>query len=103
MLKYACLKEDLKILINGDATMIGEKGINLSGGQKARISLARAIYSDADIFLLDDPISAVDAHVGNSIMCDCLNGYLKRKTIILITHALNNCKFADYIYLMDNG
>lgn len=57
--------------------MIGEKGINLSGGQKARISLARAIYSDSDIILLDDPLSAVDAHVGNFIMKECLLGKLK--------------------------
>ena len=83
--------------------MIGEKGINLSGGQKARISLARAIYSDADILLLDDPISAVDAHVGNFIMNDCLNGYLKNKTRILITHALHNLSYVDYVYLLENG
>lgn len=95
--------DDLKILIKGDQTMIGEKGINLSGGQKARISLARAIYSDADIFLLDDPISAVDAHVGNFIMNKCLNGYLSSKTRVLVTHALNNCQFVDYIYLMEDG
>ncbi|CAD8105461.1 unnamed protein product [Paramecium primaurelia] len=102
-LKYSCLQQDLKILIKGDETMIGEKGINLSGGQKARISLARAIYSDADIILLDDPISAVDAHVGNFIMNECLNGYLKDKTRILITHALNNLQYVDYVYLFENG
>ncbi|CAD8125126.1 unnamed protein product [Paramecium sonneborni] len=102
-LKYSCLQQDLKILIKGDETMIGEKGINLSGGQKARISLARAIYSDADILLLDDPISAVDAHVGNFIMNECFNGYLKNKTRILITHALNNLQYVDYVYLMENG
>lgn len=83
--------------------MIGEKGINLSGGQKARISLARALYSDADIYLLDDPISAVDGEVGNYIIKKCLNGYLKHKTTLLVTHALNNCEFTDYIYLMENG
>ncbi|CAK67068.1 unnamed protein product (macronuclear) [Paramecium tetraurelia] len=102
-LKYSCLQQDLKILIKGDETMIGEKGINLSGGQKARISLARAIYSDADIILLDDPISAVDAHVGNFIMNECLNGYLKDRTRILITHALNNLQYVDYVYLLENG
>lgn len=83
--------------------MIGEKGINLSGGQKARISLARALYSDADIYLLDDPISAVDAYVGNYIINNCLNGYLKDKTTLLVTHALNNCQYTDYIYLMEDG
>jgi len=75
--------------------MIGEKGINLSGGQKARVTLARAIYSDSDIYLLDDPISAVDVHVGKFIMHECLNGYLKHKTRILVTHALNYCHYAD--------
>ena len=71
--------------------MIGEKGVNLSGGQKARITLARAVYSSSDIYLLDDPISAVDVHVGKAIIHDCLNGYLKDKTRILVTHALNYC------------
>ncbi|CAD8193906.1 unnamed protein product [Paramecium pentaurelia] len=100
---YSCLTQDLQILINGDQTMIGEKGINLSGGQKARISLARAIYSDSDIILLDDPLSAVDAHVGNFIMKECLLGKLKQTTRILITHALNYCKYTDYIYLFEKG
>jgi ABC-type bacteriocin/lantibiotic exporter with double-glycine peptidase domain len=71
--------------------MIGEKGVNLSGGQKARISLARAIYSERDIYLLDDPISAVDVHVGKFIINETLNGYLKERTRVLITHALNYC------------
>ena len=59
----ACLLRDFKILKDGDETMIGEKGSTISGGQKARISLARAIYSDSDIYLLDDPLSAVDSKV----------------------------------------
>lgn len=80
--------------------MVGEKGINLSGGQKARISLARALYSEAEIFLLDDPLSAVDAHVGNFIMKECFLNLIKNKTRVLITHALNYCKFTDFIYLM---
>ena len=83
--------------------MIGEKGGNLSGGQKARISLARALYSNADIYLLDDTLSAVDFHVGNFIIKDCIDGFLKNKTRILITHALNQCKNSDYIVLMDEG
>ncbi|CAD8155775.1 unnamed protein product [Paramecium pentaurelia] len=102
-IKFSCLKEDIKILVKGDQTMIGEKGVNLSGGQKARVSLARAIYSNCDIYLLDDPISAVDVHVGKFIIYECLNGYLKDKTRILVTHALNYCQYTDYVYLMDNG
>ncbi|CAK79181.1 unnamed protein product (macronuclear) [Paramecium tetraurelia] len=102
-IKYSCLTLDLEILVHGDQTMIGEKGINLSGGQKARISLARAIYSKAEIFLLDDPLSAVDDQVGNFILKDCFMNLLKGKTRILITHALNYCKHTDYIYLMQKG
>jgi ABC-type multidrug transport system fused ATPase/permease subunit len=68
--------------------MIGEKGINISGGQKARISLARAIYSDADIYLLDDPLSAVDPAVASSIYNECIQNALKDKLVILVTHQL---------------
>ncbi|KHJ93660.1 ABC transporter, ATP-binding protein [Oesophagostomum dentatum] len=67
VLAACALKPDLRMLTNGDLTEIGEKGINLSGGQKARISLARAVYQDFDVYLLDDPLSAVDAHVGKHI------------------------------------
>ncbi|CAD8141597.1 unnamed protein product [Paramecium octaurelia] len=102
-LKYSCLEQDIKILDKGEATMIGEKGVNLSGGQKARITLARALYSDCDIYLLDDLISAVDMHVGKFIIEKCLREYLNGKTIVLITHALYSCQFADRIILMDNG
>ena len=65
---------------------IGERGINISGGQKQRISLARAVYSDRDIFLLDDPLSAVDAHVGKHIFEECIKRELSGKSIILVTH-----------------
>ncbi|CAD8136284.1 unnamed protein product [Paramecium pentaurelia] len=100
---YSCLEQDIKILDKGEATMIGEKGVNLSGGQKARISLARALYSDCDIYLLDDLISAVDMHVGKFIIEKCLCEHLNGKTIVLITHALYSCQYADRIILMDNG
>ena len=59
--------QDIETIKNGDLAFIGDKGVNLSGGQRARISLARALYSDADIYLLDDPLSAVDAHVGKHL------------------------------------
>ena len=69
-----------------DLTEIGEKGINISGGQKARLSLARAIYSDADIYLFDDPLSALDAKVSKKIFKEAIKGFLKGKTILLVTH-----------------
>ena len=97
------LNQDLNSLAGGDLTEIGEKGVNLSGGQKARISLARAMYCDNDIFIMDDPISALDAHVGKNIMHNCIIGYLKGKTRILATHALQYTCFADRIYYMQNG
>lgn len=78
----ACaLKPDLDILPGGDQTEIGEKGINLSGGQKQRVSLARAVYNDADVYLLDDPLSAVDSHVGKHIFENVIgpDGILKTK------------------------
>ena len=68
----SCLKNDFRILAEGDMTIVGEKGITLSGGQKARLSLARAIYGDADIFLFDDPISAVDARVAKKLFHNCI-------------------------------
>ena len=67
MVEACALQPDLEILPWGDQTEIGEKGINLSGGQKQRVSLARAVYNDSDLYLLDDPLSAVDSHVGKHI------------------------------------
>lgn len=81
VLKVCCLKEDLKSLPAGDASQIGEKGISLSGGQRQRIGLARACYQEAEVYLLDDPLSAVDAHTGKTIFDKCINGLLKDKTV----------------------
>ncbi|KAF6760644.1 cadmium ion transporter [Ephemerocybe angulata] len=87
-----------------EVTEIGEKGINLSGGQKARVSLARAAYSRSDIILLDDPLSAVDAYVGKTILEHCLiNGPLAAKTRILVTHSLHVLDKMDYVYVVENG
>ena len=101
----ACaLEEDIKHFPDGIHTYIGEKGINLSGGQKQRIALARAIYNDADIYLLDDPLSAVDARVGNHIFEQVIgpNGILKMKTRILVTHNLALLDDVDkVVYLVD--
>uniref|UniRef100_A0A7S4FWP9 ATP-dependent transporter ycf16 n=1 Tax=Eutreptiella gymnastica TaxID=73025 RepID=A0A7S4FWP9_9EUGL len=96
------LRADLKNLPDGDQTEIGEKGINISGGQKQRISLARAVYQDADIYLLDDPLSAVDVHVGRRIFERCINGVLKKKTRILVTNQLQYLSHADRIYLLQD-
>ena len=103
VLKISELLPDLQILKGGDMTEIGEKGINLSGGQKARVSIARALYSDSDIYLFDDPISALDAHVGRNIMNNCICDYLKDKTRILVTHAIQYCDKADRIVYMKDG
>lgn len=77
------------MLDGGDLTEIGEKGINLSGGQKARLSIARAVYANRDIVLMDDPLSALDAHVKKKIFEQVLCQELKDKTRILVTHALD--------------
>ncbi|KAG5279356.1 hypothetical protein AALO_G00076900 [Alosa alosa] len=102
----ACaLLPDLEILPGGDATEIGEKGLNLSGGQKQRVSLARAIYRKADIYLLDDPLSAVDAHVGQHIFDRVIGprGVLKNKTRVLVTHGLSFLPQVDLILVMVDG
>ncbi|MGH0121463.1 UNVERIFIED_CONTAM: hypothetical protein FKN15_009116 [Acipenser sinensis] len=97
------LKSDLAVLPHGDMTEIGERGLNLSGGQKQRISLARAVYSNRDIFLLDDPLSAVDAHVGKHIFEECVKKALAGKTIILVTHQLQFLEFCDKVILLEDG
>ncbi|GFO06113.1 canalicular multispecific organic anion transporter 1 [Plakobranchus ocellatus] len=105
VLHTCALEADLAILPGGDSTEIGEKGINLSGGQKQRVSLARAVYSDADTYLLDDPLSAVDAHVGKHIFTKVIsnNGALKDKTRILVTHGIHWLPMVDHIIVMSRG
>lgn len=105
VLETCCLKPDLKIFSDGDLTEIGERGINLSGGQKARISIARALYARADIYLLDDPLSAVDAHVGRQLFDRVIgpNGLLKNKTRLLVTHAITYLDKVDHIVMMRHG
>jgi ATP-binding cassette subfamily C (CFTR/MRP) protein 2 len=85
-LKFCSLVHDLEILPFGDLTQIGERGANLSGGQKQRIQLARALYHDADIYLLDDPFSSVDAHTATSLFNEYVMGALSEKTVLLVTH-----------------
>ncbi|KAL3053062.1 hypothetical protein OYC64_005566 [Pagothenia borchgrevinki] len=102
----ACaLEPDLEILPAGDETEIGEKGVNLSGGQKQRVSLARALYCDRAVYLLDDPLSAVDAHVGKHIFDQVIGprGLLKDKTRVLVTHGLSYLPQADLILVLVEG
>ncbi|XP_074649425.1 multidrug resistance-associated protein 1-like isoform X1 [Tubulanus polymorphus] len=102
----ACqLKPDLEQLTSSDETEIGEKGINLSGGQKQRVALARAVYSNCDIYLLDDPLSAVDAHVGKHIFENVIGpcGMLSDKTRVLVTHGINYLKHVDHIVVLQGG
>lgn len=95
---YACcLNSDIDMLPAGDKTEIGERGITLSGGQKARVSLARAVYANADIILLDDVLSAVDSKVGKHIIDECVLGLLKDKTRVLATHQLSLIGSADRV------
>ncbi|KAJ3269226.1 hypothetical protein HDV01_001673 [Terramyces sp. JEL0728] len=94
------LVADLALLSNGLQTEIGENGVNLSGGQKARVSLARAIYSDADILLLDDPLSALDSKVGRHVFNSIKS---LPKTILLVTHHLQYVNQMDYLIVMENG
>nr|KAF6321957.1 ATP binding cassette subfamily C member 2 [Pipistrellus kuhlii] len=105
VLEACALLQDLEVLPGGDLAEIGEKGINLSGGQKQRISLARATYQNADIYILDDPLSAVDAHVGKHIFDKVLgpNGLLKSKTRILVTHSIHFLPQVDEIVVLENG
>jgi ATP-binding cassette subfamily C (CFTR/MRP) protein 4 len=107
VIKHCALATDLQQLQHGDKTFVGERGCALSGGQRARVSLARAVYRNASIYLLDDPLSAVDAHVGQHIFNECIgpHGYLARQqaTRILITHQVHFLKEADWIVVMDAG
>uniref|UniRef100_A0AAX7U4I7 Multidrug resistance-associated protein 4 n=1 Tax=Astatotilapia calliptera TaxID=8154 RepID=A0AAX7U4I7_ASTCA len=100
VLRACALKKDLQLFPDGDLTLIGDRGATLSGGQKARVNLARAVYQDADIYLLDDPLSAVDAEVGKHLFEQCICGLLKNKCRILITHQLQHLRTADQILVL---
>ncbi|RDX70214.1 ABC transporter C family member 14, partial [Mucuna pruriens] len=118
VIRVCCLEKDLEMMDYGDQTEIGERGINLSGGQKQRIQLARAVYQDCDIYLLDDVFSAVDAHTGSEIfkslsakppipnffhMQECVRGALQGKTIILVTHQVDFLHNVNLILVMRDG
>ena len=97
------LQKDIARFTKHDLTEIGQRGVILSGGQRARVSLARAIYSDADIYLLDDPLSAVDAKVGKHLFERCIKEFLDGRIRILVTHQLQFLKQTDSIVIMRNG
>ncbi|KAF6731478.1 Canalicular multispecific organic anion transporter 1 [Oryzias melastigma] len=105
VIQACALGPDLKLLAAGELTEIGEKGINVSGGQKQRVSLARAAYSQADIYLLDDPLSAVDARVGKHLFDKVIgpNGLLKNKTRILVTHGVSFLPYVDEVVVLVDG
>ncbi|CAB3410442.1 unnamed protein product [Caenorhabditis bovis] len=97
------LVPDFKQLVNGDRTPVGDRGSTLSGGQRARVALARALYADADIYILDDPLSAVDANVGRKIYNNVIKKYLKDKLVILVTHQVQYLEDLNTIFLMKDG
>ena len=103
ILDISQLRPDLEILAEGDLTEIGERGLNLSGGQKQRISIARALYSDSDIYLVDDCMSALDSHVGGAIPEKVFFGYLKGKTVVMTTHRYHFLDRVDRVCVLKDG
>ncbi|KAI3455947.1 hypothetical protein Pfo_012610 [Paulownia fortunei] len=97
------LQHDLDLLPGGDLTEIGERGVNISGGQKQRVSMARAVYSNSDIYIFDDPLSALDAHVGRQVFERCIKGELREKTRVLVTNQLHFLSQVDRILLVHEG
>lgn len=103
VIRVCALERDLQLLPYGDYTIIGERGISLSGGQRARINLARAIYRKADIYLLDDPLSAVDTLVGKHIFDNCIKDFLSDKICLLVTHQEQYLSASNHVILMNCG
>uniref|UniRef100_A0A8C3IQC0 ATP binding cassette subfamily C member 4 (PEL blood group) n=1 Tax=Chrysemys picta bellii TaxID=8478 RepID=A0A8C3IQC0_CHRPI len=103
VLKVCALKKDMNLLEDGDLTVIGDRGATLSGGQKARVNLARAVYQDADIYLLDDPLSAVDAEVSRHLFEKCIYQALHQKVSILVTHQLQYLHAVNQILILKEG
>ncbi|XP_074025677.1 probable multidrug resistance-associated protein lethal(2)03659 isoform X3 [Leptinotarsa decemlineata] len=103
VIKKCALERDFSLLPYGDKTIVGDRGVSLSGGQRARINLARAVYKQADIYLLDDPLSAVDTHVGKELFEQCITGYLKNKIVVLVTHQIQYLQEVDHILFLEDG
>ncbi|KAK7294326.1 hypothetical protein RJT34_17215 [Clitoria ternatea] len=102
-IKVCALDKDINDFSHGDLTEIGQRGVNMSGGQKQRIQLARAVYNDADTYLLDDPFSAVDAHTASILFNDCVMTALREKVVILVTHQVEFLSEVDIILVMEDG
>ena len=102
-LDVACMRADVATLPRGDETEIGEKGITLSGGQKQRTAIARAVYADADLVVMDDPLSALDAHVAKDLFRKCVVGACREKAVLLVTHQLQFVNQADHVVVMADG
>ncbi|XP_046447926.1 ATP-binding cassette sub-family C member 4-like [Daphnia pulex] len=103
VIKACALDKDFSLFPNNDQTTVGERGVSLSGGQKARVNLARSLYVDADIYLMDDPLSAVDTHVGRHLFDKAINGFLRDKIRVLVTHQLQYLKDVDQILILKAG
>ncbi|XP_052205994.1 putative ABC transporter C family member 15 isoform X2 [Diospyros lotus] len=103
VLNGCALNRDIEMWVNGDLCVVGERGINLSGGQKQRIQLARGIYGNSEIYFLDDPFSAVDAHTGAHLFKNCLLHLLSQKTVLYVTHQLEFLEAADVVLVMKDG
>ncbi|KAJ4816006.1 multidrug resistance-associated protein 1 [Rhynchospora pubera] len=102
-IEVTSLQHDLDLLPGGDLTEIGERGVNISGGQKQRVSMARAVYSDSDVYIFDDPLSALDAHVGRQVFDKCIKDQLRNKTRVLVTNQLHFLPYVDRILLVHDG
>ena len=102
-IRVSGLQRDLTLLVAGDYTEIAERGVNLSGGQRQRVSRARSVYFDADIVIMDDPLSAVDQHVGRHIFEECFMSYLKNKTLIVALNQLQYLSELDHIIFVQDG
>jgi ATP-binding cassette subfamily C (CFTR/MRP) protein 4 len=94
---------DFDLFKYGDLTLVSDKGANLSGGQKTRINIARAVYSDSDIYLFDDPLSALDSDVGKEIFTELIKNYLRNKTVLIVTHALQYIPMMNKVLYMEEG
>ena len=103
VIKACALRDDINRFPNGDLSMVGERGVVLSGGQRARVNLARAVYANADVYLLDDPLSAVDAKVSEHIFNECICNLLQGKIKILVTYAEKHMRAADQVVVLHKG